>query len=77
MLRRIAEIPTNAQQGSIRCLSIVDDESSPGAVFLCEHESLEEPYVFDTWCESLQIALDCAKDRWGLAEDSWRNEETP
>jgi len=74
MSRHVAKIPEDSQQGSVYWLTIIPDESSTGAVFLCEHETLNKPHVFDTWCESVSVALECAKERWGIPEDAWQVE---
>lgn len=43
--------------------------------YLLVYQSVDGRYAADTWHESVEEALACARDSFGIEEDEWSNQQ--
>jgi hypothetical protein len=70
---KFGEVPAAYQQQGIRWIRLVPYEKS--GVGLELYHDLAAPFLFDDWCENMELALRRAEKFYGVGVADWKSAE--
>ena len=72
---KFAQIKPKYQKQGKRWIRLIPFEGHEEGAGLFYYYDLSEPCLYDDWCESLEMALDRAREFYGIEESEWKSAE--
>lgn len=70
---RFAKVAPENQKQGIRWIRLVPFDEIQNGVGLEYYSELSETFLFDDWCENLELALERAKELFGVVAEDWKS----
>lgn len=72
---KFGKVPAEYQQQGIKWIRLVPYKLPDTGVGLELYDDLSAPFLFDDWCENMELALKRAKEFYGVKESAWKTAE--